>query len=272
VCREGRLTRLTDDHTVAAVLAREGSAVAPGDHQRLLQAVGTGNRLDVAFYEVPLADEDVLLLCTDGLVRALPEARIADRVDGAALETVAGRLLDAARQAGAGDNVAVTLARVGVDRDRVRAERLGALLREVFLLRDLTETERMEVAPWLEERVVEKGGRLLREGDEAAEFFLVVEGRVRISRGEVRLTDVGPGAHLGELALARKATRSASATALERTWLLALSRDRFHEICRRKPEIGAKLAVALLDAVGDRLRDLTDRLAAVERAVRGERT
>ena len=54
------------------------------------------------------------------------------------------------------------------------------------------------------------------------------------------------------------------------TRVFVLTRDRFHELLRQKPELGARVAVALLEAVGERLRDMTDRISAVERAVRGE--
>ena len=39
---------------------------------------------------------------------------------------------------------------------------------------------------------------------------------------------------------------------------------------RQKPDIGAKVAIALLDEVGQRMRDMADRLQAIERVARGE--
>ena len=62
---------------------------------------------------------------------------------------------------------------------------------------------------------------------------------------------------------------TATVTAIEDTWLYALSGDRFREIVARRQRVGANLALSMVDYLGGRLRDLTTRVNSVERLVRG---
>lgn len=273
--RTGKLQRLTDDHSVGMLRYRSGKMSlvelqnSPEQH-RLTQVLGAGLEIDVDTAEVALADDDVLVLCSDGLFLQLPDELLVERIDPRDLEGSAKRLVAEASRDLRHDDVSVVLVRVGSERDTRSIEEIAGILRAVFLFRDLSEQDRMVIAPYLEERVYKKGDVLAREGEQGDEFFVLVDGTVRITRGRAHLVDIGPGGHLGELSLTRPTPRSATATALGRVRLFALSRASFDALIRRRPGLGARLALALLDTVGDRLRDLTERLSMVERVSRGD--
>lgn len=275
LCRAGRVQRLTDDHSVGMLRYRSGKMSldelqsSPEQH-RLTQVLGAGLEIDVDTAEAALADDDVLLLCSDGLFQSLKDEAIAAAIDVRDLEASARRLVAEATRDPRHDDVSVVLIRVGSERDTRSIEEIASILRSVFLFRDLSEQDRLVIAPYLEERVYKRGDVLAREGEQGDEFFVLVDGTVRITRGRAHLVDIGPGGHLGELTLARPTPRSATATALTKTRLFALSRSNFDALLRRRPGLGARIALALLDTVGDRLRDLTNRLAVVERITRGE--
>lgn len=59
------------------------------------------------------------------------------------------------------------------------------------------------------------GQVLGREGEPGTTFWLLLEGRVSVTIGGHHLADAGPGSILGELALLRRAPRSATVTAVE---------------------------------------------------------
>ncbi len=273
--RQGGLVRLTEDHSLAEFrfrrgrITREEYEVSP-DRHLLYQALGAGVEVEVDVAEVRLLDGDMLLLCTDGLVRALDEERIAALMVPGDAEQSALTLMQIAIESGADDNLSVAVGSLVADDDDEPAETLTEAMRQVFLFRDLTTTELLVIAPYLEEVVAPKGAVIVSEGDPGDSFFVVASGRVRVTRGPTHLVDIKEGGHFGELSLARSTARSATVRAQTPTRLFQLSRARFQELLRHKPELGARLSVALLDAVGDRLRDLSDRLAAVERAVRGD--
>jgi len=78
---------------------------------------------------------------------------------------------------------------------------------------------------------VPKGSVIFRQGDPGHEMFVISEGRVRLTLGrgglEKEIAVLGTGEFFGELSLLSDAPRSATATAVEDTVLLAISRDVF---------------------------------------------
>lgn len=124
--RDGRLEKLTEDHTLAAQLARAGPgdpATAPGGAvvpapprpNILARALGSGDaRADHRTLEVRPADR--LLLCSDGLTDALDEpALLAILTRESEPERATRSLLAAASEAGALDDVTAVVVDV-VDR------------------------------------------------------------------------------------------------------------------------------------------------------------
>jgi len=87
----------------------------------------------------------------------------------------------------------------------------------------------MATAAHRDEFRVPKGAVIFRQGDEGHEMFVVAEGRIRLTIGkgghETEVNKLGPGEFFGELSLLSGEPRSATATALEDTTLLAIGRD-----------------------------------------------
>jgi len=71
------------------------------------------------------------------------------------------------------------------------------------------------------------GDRLIREGEPGDLFYVIVEGSVEITRGGEHVSEQGPGAYVGEIALLRDVPRTASVTAKTPLRLLALEREPF---------------------------------------------
>jgi PPM family protein phosphatase len=273
--RAGRLLRLTEDHSVAEFRFRRGRIsheeyLRSPDRRVLYQVLGTGMEVDVDLAEVRLAGGDALLLCTDGLPRALDEEAIASGIDLSDLSGSARRLVEMADEAGAPDNVSVILLGVDAEVGDEPIEAVTDVMSKVFLFETLSQPERLVVAPYLEEMVYEAEDVVVREGEPADAFYVVLSGKVRVTRGSTVLREIRAGGHFGEMALARSRTRSATVRAVGPTRVFSLSRERFHDVVRARPDLGVRLTLRLLDEVGERLRDLTDRLNAVERAARGE--
>ena len=117
--RQGRLLRLTRDHTVAQLLADTGRIGSdeiqthPLRHM-LTGVLGTrGGPTDVDLSAHRLLDGDRILLCTDGLTEMVPEDAIAavlQQPAESAAETCA-RLVQTALDAGGKDNVTAVVGR-----------------------------------------------------------------------------------------------------------------------------------------------------------------
>jgi CRP-like cAMP-binding protein len=92
----------------------------------------------------------------------------------------------------------------------------------------------------------------MREGDTAAEFFVIIEGAVRIDHDGAQITQLGAGDFLGEIALVDGRTRSATATTVEPSRLLVVGHDQFHSLMAQVPAV----RTAVLRALAERVRSL----------------
>jgi serine/threonine protein phosphatase PrpC len=116
--RDGRLTRLTRDQTMAQSLADAG-AISPDEvashpmRHVLTSAIATrGAFVQVQLGRWRLQDGDQLLLCSDGLSEMVSEEAVARALREAGNSAGAcRRLVDLALQAGGEDNVTVVLGR-----------------------------------------------------------------------------------------------------------------------------------------------------------------
>jgi protein phosphatase/serine/threonine-protein phosphatase Stp1 len=107
--RDGALCQVTRDHSLVQEMVESG-LLAPEDAEAhpqanvITRAVGSKEALELDKVSGRLQAGDVLLLCTDGLFKALPESQIADLLAaGGGPEP----LLERALSAGARDNVTV---------------------------------------------------------------------------------------------------------------------------------------------------------------------
>jgi PPM family protein phosphatase len=121
--RQGHLTALTRDHTITNEQVRLGllSAKEAADAEtRHLLSRSLGSDLFVAVdtSEHQVFADDMLLLCSDGLHGAVPEADIRHAVGhGVDLHAAARKLIEVANHRDGSDNVSVLLIRVrGVER------------------------------------------------------------------------------------------------------------------------------------------------------------
>jgi serine/threonine protein phosphatase PrpC len=116
--RQGELSQLTRDHTVAqdlvdvGVLAPEEVSTHACRHILTNVIGGKGNRIRVELHHLRLQDGDQLLLCTDGLSEMAADDDISEVLHQSVTATEACRCLIGLALAGGGqDNVTVALAR-----------------------------------------------------------------------------------------------------------------------------------------------------------------
>ena len=100
------------------------------------------------------------------------------------------------------------------------------------------------------------------EGEEGQALYLVMSGRVQVSRSHARGRDVvselGPGSFFGDLALLDNSPRSAQVRALEGCELAVFFRDDFLALMDTDAVIGYKISLALARHIGQRMRGLLD--------------
>jgi CRP/FNR family cyclic AMP-dependent transcriptional regulator len=114
------------------------------------------------------------------------------------------------------------------------------LLRQVPMFADLAPDDLDEVAAVVVEQHLQIGQDVCKEGDVGDAVFLLVKGKVRVFTGggdrpERTLSELGPGACIGEMAVFDAAPRSATVRAVERTRLLVVPGAEFKALLVERP-------------------------------------
>jgi CRP-like cAMP-binding protein len=115
------------------------------------------------------------------------------------------------------------------------------LLSKVPLFADLGQRDLGQVERLADEIDVPAGKVLAKEGSSAHEFFVIVEGRIAITRGATKVNDMGPGEFFGELAMLGRIPRTATATASTPARLLVVGHREFTSLMANHPQIREKV-------------------------------
>ena len=117
--RDGRITRLTRDHSYVGSLVESGfitSEEAETHPQRhiLMAALGAGEEFspEMPADPIPLVSGDVLLLCTDGLWGLVPDHELEQTVAGMRPQEACRALIELAKKRGGHDNITVQVLRL----------------------------------------------------------------------------------------------------------------------------------------------------------------
>jgi serine/threonine protein phosphatase PrpC len=115
IIRDERIEQLTTDHSFIEELIKNGSisraeaAVHPRRHV-ITRAIGCMEEVEVDTYSCNIKDNDVFLLCTDGLSNMLDDEEILSAISGTEdLHQACIKLVDMANECGGEDNVTVIL-------------------------------------------------------------------------------------------------------------------------------------------------------------------
>lgn len=126
--RGGEMRQMSEDHSHVAELVRQGALTedqAQNHRHRnvITRALGASAAVDVATWPepFPVREGDRLLLSTDGLHEHVSCREIRDLALSGSAREACERLVAAAKEAGAPDNVSVVLLTLGSDGDESRA-------------------------------------------------------------------------------------------------------------------------------------------------------
>ncbi|MBQ3390639.1 MAG: Stp1/IreP family PP2C-type Ser/Thr phosphatase [Firmicutes bacterium] len=126
LAREGQLIKLTEDHTMANQLIREGrlteeeiqfmaqKQIALNMFSTITKALGDKETVEPDHFFVDLEEEDILMLCTDGLYNEVSEEEILETLwKEKDMDAACRALVDKANAAGGRDNITVITIRIG---------------------------------------------------------------------------------------------------------------------------------------------------------------
>jgi len=90
---------------------------------------------------------------------------------------------------------------------------------------------------------------LFKESGSTDALYVVLEGRVQLTRGTREIFSVGPGETLGNWALFDDQPSVATATCVEETWLLKIEREDFYDLLADHAEMTQRMFKALVKRV-----------------------
>ena len=112
--RDGKLERLTEDHSYVEELVRMGKIEARDAEEHpaanvVLKAVGIDDNLCMDFEYFELQDSDIYIICSDGLYKDLEEEKIAPIIESQPedMKQLSESLLSSALDAGGTDNTSI---------------------------------------------------------------------------------------------------------------------------------------------------------------------
>jgi CRP/FNR family transcriptional regulator, cyclic AMP receptor protein len=124
------------------------------------------------------------------------------------------------------------------------------------------------LADVMSEELHAQGTRIFQYGDPGDKLFIIVEGKVRISReipgmAEEALAVLGPGEVFGEMSLLDNAPRSADARAHERCNLLVIRKEDFDDLLFFHKDLAYEVLWASIRMLTSRLRETNDKLTFI---------
>ena len=119
------------------------------------------------------------------------------------------------------------------------------LLRGIPLFADLDARAIQAVAVLAHETAFKAGDVVMLEGEPGDAFFVIVDGTVRIERGDRAIRSLTAGGYLGEIALYERRPRTGTATCLTDVRLLMIRAHEFERLMQTLPAVDRRIRAAV---------------------------
>ncbi|MFZ9886344.1 MAG: Stp1/IreP family PP2C-type Ser/Thr phosphatase [Myxococcota bacterium] len=279
--RQGQIHQLSEDHSYCTEMIKRGKMTREQARNSpysnvITRAVGIQESVQVDTLLFDVLPGDTFLLCSDGLHGYTEDPNeLADLLSAEDAEGMPQSLVDLANARGGKDNITALVIRGVSDAhdlvlEQKRTEEVNLkldTLKKIPIFRYLTYQELVKVLNITYLVNHEAGATILREGDSGEELYIVLAGKVAVSKGGTEIAELHAGVHFGEMALVDQSPRSATVTAREATRLLVVQRRSFYTLIRKEPVLAVKLLWSFVQVLSRRLRDTNDQLSGARSAL-----
>jgi CRP-like cAMP-binding protein len=143
----------------------------------------------------------------------------------------------------------------------------AALLEKVSLFEGLTPPQLRRVASIANTERHPVGTYLFHEGDQSSAMYVIVEGKVRISKmvpgiGEEALAILERGQYFGEMAIIEDTPRSADAIAHTSCEVAVIERDKLDQLLFTDKDLAYVLLWTFVRTLSGRLREANEKIKA----------
>jgi serine/threonine protein phosphatase PrpC len=264
LCRRGKVSQLSSDHTMAQELVHAGLLEQDevADHQYahvLSRALGPQPSVKVDTLSIDVVPGDRFMLCSDGLSEYIEgHGWLARQLQtGDDLDAIAEELVSYANTAGGHDNITSVVVELRADDPEIEivdemsvdvSLRFDALS-SVFLFESLSLALLARVLNHCEMNEYKTGDIVINEGDPCSRLMVVLDGRFVVSHSGEQDGVLETGEHAGATTLLSPRRARATLTAQQDSRMLILERKPFWKLIKARPWLG----VGLLERLGRRL-------------------
>ncbi len=279
--RAGQIHQLTEDHSYTTEMIKRGKMTREQARSSpyanvITRAVGIQKTVQVDTLLFDIIPGDTFLLCSDGLHGYTEDPNdLAEMMSNEDLEVVPKTLVDVANTRGGKDNISAVVLRAVADTEDMASEESRAsevnlkleTLKKIPLFRYLTYQELVKVLNITYLETYDAAATIIKEGDNGEELYIVLAGRVSVSRNGQEIVELHPGVHFGEMALVDQSPRSATVKAKDATRLLVVQRRSFYTLIRKEPVLAVKLLWSFVQVLSRRLRETNEQLSGARSAL-----
>jgi CRP/FNR family transcriptional regulator, cyclic AMP receptor protein len=134
---------------------------------------------------------------------------------------------------------------------RLRKDAKLELLRQVPLFAGCSKKELGEISTLADELSFPSGTKLIEEGRQGHEFFVLVEGEVDVRAKGRKVNTLSDGAFFGEMALVSQRPRNATVTTSSPVRVLVVHEQAFRRLLHDSPSIQLKVLQTLADRAAE---------------------
>ncbi|MGE3758896.1 MAG: Crp/Fnr family transcriptional regulator [Pseudobdellovibrionaceae bacterium] len=142
---------------------------------------------------------------------------------------------------------------------------MASVLQNIYLFKDLSPAELQKIEKVAKEKQYSAGQDVFMKDDKASALYVIQMGGVKITNqnkkgDDVRVAQIGSGAHFGEIAFLDGEKRSASAQVAEPSTILELSYESLKAVLDSDPILASKVYRSIALYLAGRLRVTTEDL------------
>ncbi len=274
LARQDQCHQLTEDHSLQNELVRRGklrqeefdSSPYKRYKNAVTRAVGVYASVEVDTFDFDILPGDRYLICSDGLYTYLDEDNIPGLLTSQEIDDIPDQLVGVANEGGGHDNITSIVVRVDDANvgEELHAQELSQkleVLKGMQLFRYLSYKELVRMLNISNTFKYAAGSSIFTEGQAGENMFVILQGTVRLHRGDMLVANMVKGQHFGEMSLVDRSTRSLTATAEETCQLISIERRDFYTIIKKEPSMAVKLLWSFVQVLADRLRKTTTDLS-----------
>ena len=279
--RAGQIHQLSEDHSYTSEMVKRGKMTREQARTSpyanvITRAVGIQKNVQVDTLVFDIIPGDTFLLCSDGLHGYYDDPNdLADALANGETDKIPDALIATANERGGKDNITAVILRAVADvgdkaLEEARASEVNLkldTLKKIPLFRYLTYQELVKVLNITYLETYDAGADIIKEGDSGEELYVILAGRVLVSRGSQEIVELHPGVHFGEMALVDQSPRSATVTARDPARLLVVQRRSFYTLIRKEPVLAVKLLWSFVQVLSRRLRETNEQLSGARTAL-----